>query len=734
MRPIQITSQLQKRMKRSISIITISLLTTAFVLAQVPEKTAIFILRAEDSRKVDAGLLKLLENNREAVRERAALALGRIGDEMAVGPLVLLLGDESQRVSEMAAFALGEIESAKASKAILKALRNADLEEGLRAALVEAAGKIAAANPKIETSKELGREVIETLRAEKRKGLKRSRDVVLFGLTAALRARPEGADKVIAGYFTDPEARIRADAANAYARVKGKSAGEALRSMLTLDEDPVARANAARALGAASDRSALKLLFEAAEADDDLRVRVSAMRSVGSLAEASDADRVRKRVETIFAAYKASKDAHPDEQNEMFEAVSALGRIAAGAADKQTLGLLREISKATGYEAPEVESSIAKVDPRGYWNYLNRRVRENDPSWKAMNTAFGALSAIAEELKKPANAELRTAIVDHFRRAIPANLEPSDENRFVLLAVPSLVQLFADLEPEDVDTILRTYLTSSDVFVRAAAASAIGDRPANKENAEALAKAFGNAIFYDKDYDDAQLAILSALVKLDKERAKPPLALGLKHYDYLVRRQALRLIEENGLEADFPDAKKLADGVRPYDPKNDSKLGQVLNSEVDYRRALSRKNGEFFAAVSTTRGTFEIEFYPEDAPLTVDNFIKLAGKGYFDGIDIHRVVPNFVVQDGDPRGDGNGGPGWSIRCEINRLRYERGMVGMALSGKDTGGSQWFVTHSPQPHLDGGYTIFGKVSEEGMKVVDRLQRGDRIERIRIVARR
>ena len=97
------------------------------------------------------------------------------------------------------------------------------------------------------------------------------------------------------------------------------------------------------------------------------------------------------------------------------------------------------------------------------------------------------------------------------------------------------------------------------------------------------------------------------------------------------------------------------------------------------------------------------------------------------------MVPNFVMQDGDPLGNGSGGPGWSIRCEMNMVPFERGVVGMALSGKDTGGSQWFVTHSPQPHLDGGYTVFGRVNETGMKVVDRIVRGDKIVSVRIVGR-
>ena len=135
------------------------------------------------------------------------------------------------------------------------------------------------------------------------------------------------------------------------------------------------------------------------------------------------------------------------------------------------------------------------------------------------------------------------------------------------------------------------------------------------------------------------------------------------------------------------------------------------------------------AVVNTDTGAFTIELLPDDAPLNVDNFVQLAERGYFNNITFHRVVPNFVIQGGDPRGDGNGGPGYQIRCEINEVSYDRGAVGMALSGKDTGGSQWFVTHSPQPHLDGGYTVFGRVVE-GMDVVDRIARGDHIRSINV----
>ncbi|HSN69685.1 MAG TPA: peptidylprolyl isomerase, partial [Thermoanaerobaculia bacterium] len=135
------------------------------------------------------------------------------------------------------------------------------------------------------------------------------------------------------------------------------------------------------------------------------------------------------------------------------------------------------------------------------------------------------------------------------------------------------------------------------------------------------------------------------------------------------------------------------------------------------------------AFIETARGTIEIELAVLDAPQTARNFMALARKGFFNGLAIHRVVPNFVVQDGDPRGDGGGGPGYTIRDELNERPYMRGTVGMALSRRDDAGSQFFITHSPQPHLDGRYTVVGHVVN-GMEIVDRIQQGDVIQRIRI----
>jgi cyclophilin family peptidyl-prolyl cis-trans isomerase len=128
------------------------------------------------------------------------------------------------------------------------------------------------------------------------------------------------------------------------------------------------------------------------------------------------------------------------------------------------------------------------------------------------------------------------------------------------------------------------------------------------------------------------------------------------------------------------------------------------------------------------RGPIEIELLGPDAPLTVANFLRLVDRRFFDLNRWHRVVPNFVIQDGDPRGDGFGGPGGAIRDEINRIRYDGPMLGMALSGPDTGSSQWFINLSAQPHLDGTYTVFGRVVG-GTVTLTRITQGDVIRTIR-----
>ena len=130
-------------------------------------------------------------------------------------------------------------------------------------------------------------------------------------------------------------------------------------------------------------------------------------------------------------------------------------------------------------------------------------------------------------------------------------------------------------------------------------------------------------------------------------------------------------------------------------------------------------------------GEIAIEFFPDDAPKTVENFVTLAKKGFYDGLIFHRVEPNFVVQGGDPKGDGTGGPGYKVKAEFNKQPHVRGAVAMARSNDpDSAGSQFYITLAPANFLDGKYTVFGKVTS-GMDVVDKIKKGDKMKSVKIV---
>ena len=137
------------------------------------------------------------------------------------------------------------------------------------------------------------------------------------------------------------------------------------------------------------------------------------------------------------------------------------------------------------------------------------------------------------------------------------------------------------------------------------------------------------------------------------------------------------------------------------------------------------------AVISTAKGDITLTLFPQEAPGTVANFAKLAKEGFYDGLTFHRVIPNFVIQGGCPQGTGAGGPGYTIPCETkgNPHKHETGSLSMAHRGPDTGGSQFFITHSPQPHLDGLHTVFGQV-ESGMDVVNAIKPGDKMEKVTI----
>ena len=687
--------------------------------AQIPTTVAVQIIRAEDERRYDKTLEDLMKMGGEKLRIRAALAAGRIGDDRAVPALINLLGSGSSgELREMAAFALGEIESVKAADAILKNLANEKLAPETGARLIEAAGKIAAANAKDPKAIEISKAILDVLDAEARRP-KQDRLTVLLGLTAILRARPEKGDSVAARFLTNIDPRIRADAANTLSRIRAKNANELLRAMLLADDDAIARANAARALGAAEDKESFNILMESALTDDDSRVRVSAIRSLGSLKDAKAADRLLTRGENLLNDYKKSKFAFPVEKNELLEIAATLGRILPNANDKRAINFLIGLRTLDKLQSPETEIAMARISPAEYLtetNHLPVLINSRQIEWRnlaAVSQGLGELSALPDKCfdcpRQGAESILRAFMSQK-------NLDS------LTLAIPDLLRAFATFKTNDLAEILRGHLKHKDTIVRATAVELLGELPPEQIRFGDFEDSFRIAL-EDEKLNDALLATIEAIGKQKTERAADFLKDRIYYLaklnpkygtsKYLARRRISALLKEKGA-GDFSD-----------------KLGKTdsIFTPTDYVRAFSRRNAR--AILTTEKGTFTIEFTLEDAPLTVDNFIKLAKSNYFNGLTIHRVVPNFVMQDGDPRGDGNGGPGWEIRDEINRIPYERGAVGMALSGKDTGGSQWFVTHAPQPHLDGGYTVFGRVNETDMKIVDNLARGDKILSVKIV---
>jgi peptidyl-prolyl cis-trans isomerase B (cyclophilin B) len=141
---------------------------------------------------------------------------------------------------------------------------------------------------------------------------------------------------------------------------------------------------------------------------------------------------------------------------------------------------------------------------------------------------------------------------------------------------------------------------------------------------------------------------------------------------------------------------------------------------------------KYHVTMNTDRGAIELDLYPEYAPKTVNNFVFLARQNFYDGIVFHRVINNFMIQGGDPTGTGMGGPGYKFQDETanNPLKHETGVLSMANAGPNTNGSQFFITHSPQPHLNGKHTVFGKVTN-GMSVVNAIRQGDKIINVTIV---
>jgi cyclophilin family peptidyl-prolyl cis-trans isomerase len=282
--------------------------------------------------------------------------------------------------------------------------------------------------------------------------------------------------------------------------------------------------------------------------------------------------------------------------------------------------------------------------------------------------------------------------------------------------LPSVLEALRKARGADSVDTLKRHLEHPDFAVRAAATEALVAQKASGLT-PLLAAAYERG---RGDVDlDARLAAVAGLAVQNEAPAQEALR-GVARSDpaRVLRARASRALASLG-DANPPDP-----GSEPLRPDVDYRLAQLPYDPVPGVELFSPR-----AFVHTRHGKIEILLDVIETPLTTASFVDLARRGFYDGLTFHRVEPFFVVQGGCPRGDGNGGPGYTLRSEVSGRPYGRGAVGLALSGKDTGGSQFFITLSPQPHLDGSYPLFGTVVA-GMEVAEKIRPGDVIERVEI----
>jgi cyclophilin family peptidyl-prolyl cis-trans isomerase/HEAT repeat protein len=624
-------------------------------------------------------LVRLVADPEPRIRRRAALAIGRVHLSEGRTALESTLADSDPEVRAMAAFALGLIGDKAAVSPLTTALQDADVRVRGRAA--EALGLIgdpsAAAPIGTMAAALVHQGALTAVGPDDQEAKTPEAETVRLALYALVRLKA-----------WEPLASVALDASGgpasswwpvAYAlqRVGDRRALPALQQLARQGQGQFTTAFAVRGLGTLKDQASVPQLAQLLS------------RAKGNAALAATAVRALAQIGThdAAAAVLPLLSADSTDPNVLLEAVDALGAMKSTDALPYIQDLV--LDHWPTMRAAAIRAA-ARIDPEGFVITLSGM--DADPHWIVRSALADALAALPAEVAVP---RLTPLLHDQDRRVVPA-------------ALGSLVKLKA----EGIDRTALELLKDPDFAVRAAAAEAVGTlRPAG--GAAALRGAY-TAGQGDATYA-ARAAALTALARYGAPDATETLRAALADKDWALRLHAADLLRELD-----PAAGDLAAAIRP-----------VPNGPVAPYTSPDLINPPYspHVFIETAKGTIEIELAVLDAPQTCQNFIALARKGFFNGLQIHRVVPNFVVQDGDPRGDGSGGPGYTIRDELNERPYLRGTVGMALEWADTGGSQFFITHSPQPHLDAKYTAFGTVVQ-GMDVVDRLQQLDTIERVRV----
>ncbi len=627
-----------------------------------------------------ADLTQLLTDIDSRIRRRAALAIGRVGLGAGVTPLAAALsGDPEPEVRQMAAFSLGLLRDASAVPALRAALRDASpLVQGRAAEALGAIGDTA-------SSRAIGELVSAWITSGAVSGVgpddvdeTHAPPVEAFRLAMLALGRLKAYDALASSVLSPTGAPLVAwwPVAAAVQRTEDR---RALGLLMRMAREPslFGRAFAARGLGALKDASAVGVLSTLArDWRRDTRSAISAVKALGAIGD--------RQAGPVLLELLRVPDLDPLLR---IEVVTALGPThAAGALDP----LLNLVSSRSAAVRAAAFRSLREVDTTSFLFVLSSL--DPDRDWTVRAALAATLGTLDRESALP---RLSAMLKDADARVIPSVLAA-----LVKLKAPSTGQVLLDA------------LKNPDPVVRSAAAAGLGSlKPPGGDRA--LLDAF-HAASRDDTYV-VRAAALDALLAYGPETARAALREALADKDWAVRVHAAALLKPIEPTTD-PTA-----GIRPAPvtrPPGFYESAELVSPAVSPHVYLD-----------TSRGTIEIEMAVLDAPLTCLNFMTLARQGFFKGATWHRVVPNFVVQDGDPRGDGEGGPGYTIRDEINERPYLRGTMGMALDWADTGGSQFFLTHSPQPHLDGRYTVFGQIVA-GLDVLDQIQPGDAILRVRV----
>ena len=647
--------------------------------AAVFEQKMRWILQLEDQRHLSGGggdLLNLATDVEARIRRRAALAIGRVKLAEGIPALTnLLLSDQDPEVRQMAAFAMGLIGDESAAPTLLTALTDPDpMIQGRAAEALGLMGHKAAAQPIASMIAAhvgaLGGITPDDMASPK------PAPVEALRLGAYALVRLGSYDGLASALVANGKARSRWwPIAYAFQRVNDPRAAGVLLDLFNGDGQ-LTRSFAAKGLAASKDQRAIPLLLAAAEdVAQPVAVRIQAVRGLAQFAEPR-AGAVMRRLITSPRV----------DQNLQLEAIAALAQIK----DSSAVELLVDLVSAPWPSARTAAlNALAKTDPETFITSISGL--DPDAHW---SVRAGLADTLADLGRDRAQAPLTAMLRDQDQRVIPSVLDA-----LAKIGAANAAQEFT------------ARLKSDDPIVRAAAARGLATIKAQNATAlllEAIKTAQADGLYAGR------AAALDALTTLDPAAAKPALQAALKDKDWAVRVRAAQNLRRLDAAADVSS-------MRPAAPFN-------IPDMVPIDTLIAPKYSPQ-AYIDTSKGTIQFELAVLDAPRTVASFMALVRRNYFRGVQLHRVVPDFVVQDGDPRGDGEGGPGYTIRDEINQRPYLRGTVGMALEWADTGGSQFFITHSPQPHLDGRYTVFGQVIA-GMDVVDRLQQWDTIDRIRV----